>query len=117
MKRFKAAFNGISTTFKSEQNMKVHFVATIIVIICGILLNISAIEWSLLILSIGTVFAAEIFNTAIEWISNFIEPNHNQKIGAIKDAAAGGVLVLTFSATLIGLIIFIPKITILLMAL
>lgn len=110
MKRFRDAFNGIVIVFKSERNMKIHVVAAITIIGLGFLYKISLTEWSMLSLSIGLVIATEIFNTAIEWVSNFIEPNYNKKIGAIKDASAGAVLIITIASIIIGLIVFIPKI-------
>lgn len=113
MKRFSDAFNGIVSALKSQKNMKIHIVAAILVIGCGFFFNISTTEWSILILTIGLVIAAEIFNTAIEWICDFIEPNHNKKIGLIKDAAAGAVLILSIAAAIVGLLIFIPKLNLL----
>ena len=110
MKRFSDAFNGIFHAIKSQKNMKIHITAAIVVISCGFFFKVSPIEWSILIITIGLVIAAEIFNTAIEWFCDFVEPNHHEKIGLIKDAAAGAVLVLSIAAFAVGLIIFLPKI-------
>ena len=62
------------------------------------------------IFSIGFVFVAEILNTAIENIADFISPGKNDKIKKIKDLAAAGVLISALTAFSIALIIFIPKI-------
>lgn len=110
MKRFADAFNGIVSALKSQKNMKIHIAAAIVVISCGFFFNITLVEWCVLIIAIALVIAAEIFNTAIEWICDFIEPSYNKKIGLIKDAAAGAVLVLSIAAFAVGLIIFLPKI-------
>jgi len=110
MKRFNDAFNGIICSIKSQKNIKIHIAAAIVVIGCGFFFKVSTAEWAILILTIGLVIAAEIFNTAIEWLCDFIEPNHHEKIGLIKDVAAGAVLVLCTAAFIIGLIIFLPKI-------
>lgn len=110
MKRFVDAFNGIFHAIKSQKNMKIHIAATIVVISCGFFFNVTLIEWCILIIAIALVIAAEIFNTAIEWFCDFVEPNHNKKIGLIKDAAAGAVLVLSIAAFAVGLLIFLPKI-------
>ena len=82
----------------------------LIVIILGIVLHVSAVEWAILTLCIGVVIALEIVNTAIEHIANFICPEHNLKIKIIKDLAAAAVLVGAVSALIIGLLIFTPKI-------
>jgi diacylglycerol kinase len=110
MKRFADAFNGIVCSVKSQKNMKIHIAAAIVVIGCGFFFKVSNTEWSILIITIGLVLSAEIFNTAIELLCDFIEPNHDKKIGLVKDAAAGAVLVLSVAAFLVGLIILLPKI-------
>ena len=66
-------------------------------------------EWIIIALTVGIVLAAEAFNTAIEQMANFIQPNQDKKIEHIKDLAAGGVLITAFSALIVGLIIFLPK--------
>jgi diacylglycerol kinase len=66
-------------------------------------------EWVMVILTIGIVLAAEAFNTAIEQIANFIQPDQDKRIEYIKDMAAGGVLITAIAAFIVGLIIFLPK--------
>ena len=56
------------------------------------------------------VFAAELFNTAIEQLADVIDPEYNPKIKAIKDLAAGGVLITALGAAIIGIILFGPRI-------
>ncbi|MCB0402452.1 MAG: diacylglycerol kinase family protein, partial [Flavobacteriales bacterium] len=81
----------------------------LLVVLAGWLFRVSDTEWMILLLCIATVIAAELFNTAIENLCDMVEPNYNKKIGFIKDAAAGAVLIVTIAAVIIGLIIFIPK--------
>lgn len=103
------AFKGIATAFK-EPNFKIHLIACITVIIAGFVFNISNIEWSIVIVCIGLVFAAEILNTAIEEIVDYISPERNIKAGIIKDLAAAMVLIISIASLIVGLIIFLPKI-------
>lgn len=110
MKTFINAFNGIFAAFKTEKNLKVHLIATIIVTALGFYYHLTITEWCIIVMAIGLVFAAEIFNTAIELLADFVEPNHDKKIGLIKDVAAGAVLILAITAFIIALLIFIPKI-------
>jgi len=110
MKKFKDAFNGIFVAFKSQQNIKIHFFISIIVFGMGIFFQLKTFEWSLILLCIGLVMAAEIFNTAIEKLCDFVEPHHHKKIGIIKDFSAGAVLVLAIISAIIGIVIFLPKI-------
>lgn len=113
---FKFAFRGIILLFKNEHNSWIHLFLSILAIGLGFYFEISKLEWIGVIVSIGIVLAAEIFNTAIEQIANFIQPNQDGKIAQIKDLAAGGVLITAITAFVVGLIIFLPKIITLLSA-
>lgn len=107
---FKYAFEGIITGFKQEQNMKIHVAIMLLVIILGVVLKISALEWIICIILFGVVISAELFNTAIEQTVNIAMPEINEKAKIAKDVSAGAVLVTAISAAIIGLIIFVPKI-------
>ena len=106
---FRYAFSGIWYMFKNESNTKVHLIATVMVFFFGVLLRIAAIEWLLLLFAIMSVIVAEIFNSALELLCDFITEERNLKIKIIKDLGAGGVLLSAIFATVIGLIIFLPK--------
>lgn len=108
IKSFRPAFNGILITF-TEPNFKFHIVASILVIVGGLILHVSTIEWCLLVGSIGFVLTIEILNTAIEHIMNFVHPGFEERVGEIKDVAAAGVLISSITAFIVGSIIFIPK--------
>lgn len=109
LRSFSYAFNGIKDLFSSEQNMFIHLLATFIVIVLGFVFHISSIEWAILILAIGFVWAAEIFNTAIEKIMDFISVEKKPQIKFIKDVSAAAVLVSAVIALAAGCLIFIPK--------
>lgn len=106
---FKYAFSGIITSFKTERNMKIHTLITVLVIIMGILLKISKTEWIICIFAISMVISAELFNTAIETIVDMITTEKNEKARIAKDISAGAVLMTAMGAAIVGLIIFIPK--------
>ncbi|MDA3911610.1 MAG: diacylglycerol kinase family protein [Bacteroidales bacterium] len=107
---FKYAFNGLIILFKDEHNALIHLFATICVIIAGFLFEISSFEWIVVIFAIGFVWTAEILNTAIENMADFIFPEKHEKIKRIKDLSAAAVLISAITALIIGLIIFIPEI-------
>lgn len=107
---FKYAFKGIVSSIKSERNMKIHFTMMILVIIAGILLNISMWEWITCFILFGLVISLEMINTAIEIVVDMISPEYNLKAGHVKDIAAGAVLVNAIVAFIVGLLIFLPKI-------
>lgn len=102
------AFNGILLTF-TEPNFRFHLAIAFLVTVGGLLLHISKTEWCLLILSIGLVISAEIFNTAIEHIMNFIHPAFDIRVGRVKDLSAAAVLISSIAAALVGIFIFAPK--------
>lgn len=107
---FKYAFEGINTALKEEKNMKIHIIIMILVIILGIVLKISRIEWIICIILFGFVISLELVNTAIESTVDIITQEKNPKAKIAKDVAAGAVLISSITAAIIGLIIFVPKI-------
>ena len=99
------AFNGIRLAFK-DNHMKVHAVATIVVVGAGLFFDITQTEWMISFILFGLVISLEIINTAIEHFVDLVEPNFNPKAGAIKDLAAGAVLVSSIVAVVCGVLIF-----------
>lgn len=107
---FKYAGTGIFTSLSQEKNMKIHFIAMIVVIVLGIVLKISSLEWIACVILFAGVIGSEMFNTAIETVVDMVMPYKNDKAKIAKDVAAGGVLVWAIASVIIGGIIFIPKI-------
>ena len=105
---FRFAFRGLYIYITSGGNVSIHLLASVVVIVLGFWLEVSLKQWAFLLLSIGMVHAAEAFNTAIEEIVNFISPQQHPLAGKIKDLAAGAVLILSITASIIGIIIFAP---------
>lgn len=107
---FKYAIEGIIASFKTERNMKLHVLAMIVVIILGIILKLSEFEWTICIILFAIVIAGELFNTAIETTVDIAMPQKNEKAKLAKDISAGAVLIIAIASSIIGAIIFIPKI-------
>lgn len=110
IKSFTYAFAGLKVLFGNEHNSWIHAVAAICVIAAGFLFRISYVEWMAVIVVIGMVFSAEIFNSALERIANFIQPERDDRIRDIKDLGAAAVLASAIAAAAIGIMIFLPKI-------
>ena len=106
---FKYAAQGIKSAFKTEQNLKIHFIITAIAIILGIILKISFTEWAICFLLFGFVITAELLNTAIEVTVDLAMPEINEKAKLAKDIAAGAVLISAVTSIFVGLTIFLPK--------
>ncbi len=111
LKSFKYAVNGLSILIREEHNARIHLFAALVVVVAGFFFNVSKVEWIAIILAIGSVIALEIINSTIENIADFISPEKHEKIKKIKDLSAAGVLVSALAAMIIGMIIFIPKIS------
>ena len=85
---------------------------SLLVIILSSLLNITKVEWLIILICIGMVLGMEVINTAIEEIVNFISPEYHLNAGRIKDLAAAAVLIVSIVAFIIALIIFLPYLSI-----
>jgi len=107
---FGYAIKGMFLVLKDQQNMRIHAVAIVVVTIAGIFLDLTAIEWSLIALCIGSVISIEMINTAIELLVDLVSPEFNEKAGKIKDIAAGAVLFTAIVATVVAVYIFGNKI-------
>jgi diacylglycerol kinase (ATP) len=103
---FAFAWNGIKTAFSEQQNVRFHFVATVVTVAAGIYFDITAGEWLALILIIALVIVTELINTAIEGLVDLVSPQRNPLAGKIKDIAAGAVLISALAAIVTGTIIF-----------
>lgn len=106
----KNALNGIIYIIKNEMNIKIELLITVIVIIAGVVFKISILEWEILILTIGFVIFAEILNSVIEKIVDFITEDYNEKAKIIKDMSAGFVTINSLVSVIIGILMFLPKI-------
>ena len=107
---FKYAFNGIKTLFKTEVHGKFHILFALFVVAASVFFDISTVEWCMVIICIAMVVAAEAFNSAIEALTDLASPEYHPLAGKAKDLAAGGVLICSIGALVIGFIIFLPKV-------
>lgn len=110
LKSFVYAFRGIGLLVRNEHNARIHLVAAVAVVATGFLLGITASEWTVIVLVIGAVLAAEAFNSALEALCDLVSPGYHESIKKAKDLAAGAVLLVAIAAAVIGSVIFIPRI-------
>ena len=104
------AANGITEMLKSQHNAWIHLLAAMAVSFIAFLLQISTLEWCLLILSIMAVWVSETLNTAFEFLCDVVSPELHPLVKKSKDVAAGAVLLSAAGAVIIGSIIFTPYI-------
>ncbi len=110
IRSFKYPISGLRYAFKNEQNLDVHVLATVVVVILGFFLKISYFEWLTVLIIIGLVIATELINTAFEALVDLVSPEYHPLAKVVKDTAAAAVLVFAITAVIIGIIIFGPKI-------
>lgn len=107
---FRFALRGLVRVLASQHNAWIHAVVSAAVVALGLLLGVARLEWALLALAIGLVWAAEALNTAIETLSDRISQQRDPWIESAKDAAAGGVLAASLAAAAAGVCVLGPRI-------
>lgn len=108
---FSFAFQGIKTFYCDAPHATIHTIFALLAILLGIVFNISRNEWLTICVVIGFVFALEMVNTALEKLADYACGNEmHPRIKAVKDIAAGAVLVAAITSVVVAIFIYIPKV-------
>src|SRR5437870_1567057 len=110
IKSFEYAFKGLVYSIRTQHNLWIHLIATILLLWAGVHYKLNVTEWCIILLCIGLVLSTEIINSSIESLTDIVSPEYDQFAGKVKDMAAGGVLLAAIISAVIGCIIFVPKI-------
>lgn len=102
------ACNGLYLFFRRERNGQIQGTIAVLVVVAGLALGISRLEWVVLLLCIAVVISLEMLNSSIERICNMYTTDFHPAIKIIKDLAAAAVLWSALAALVIGLIVFVP---------
>ena len=108
---FNSAIEGFIYVFKSQRNMRLHFLIGLSVLILGIVLNFSYLELIVLCLTIAFVLFTEMFNTAIEHTIDLVKEEFHPLARIVKDISAGAVLLSAISAVIVGYILFATRLS------
>jgi len=108
------ALRGIRIMLASQHNAWIHAMATLVVVVAGLVLGLSWAEWCWIVLAVVAVWTAEALNTAFEFLTDVASPNFHPIAGKAKDVAAGAVLLAAVGAVIIGTLVFGPKVWVLL---
>lgn len=106
---FVFASEGVVHVLRTQRNMRVHLLISLLIVALGWWLDLSNVEWAILALTMGVVFAAEMMNTVVESAVDLASPGPHPLAKVAKDVAAGAVLVLAAFATVVGALIFLPR--------
>lgn len=110
LRSVKFALKGVKLLITTEDSIKTQVFFAILITIIGFYFSISINEWMFQIIAIALVLVAEALNTAIEKLADFMHPDYDEKIGFIKDVAAGAPAFAALFSMIIGSIIYLPKI-------
>lgn len=108
---FKHASQGVKLGWQ-ERNMKIHVTMAGLVIVSGLIMGLDKFSWFIILILIGSVISAELFNTAIEDLANLLRDEERLGYKTTKqarDLAAGAVFVVSIVAAIIGSIIFLNR--------
>ncbi|PQO30829.1 diacylglycerol kinase [Blastopirellula marina] len=109
--KFRDAFRGIYIGVRAQSSFVVHLITAAVVVGLAAYLRVDVIRWSLLLLCIALVLAAELFNSAIEWLAKAIDHAENEHLRNALDVASGAVLVTSIGAAIVGGLIFLERLT------
>jgi|AMWB02.1.fsa_nt_gi diacylglycerol kinase len=102
------AFNGLISLVRHEKNARYHLAATFLVILLASFLHLSIVDWALLLGVIFLVWIAELFNTTLEYLYDFVKPDFDPIVKMGKDMSAAAVLLTAALSVIVGLLILGP---------
>jgi diacylglycerol kinase (ATP) len=100
------AFEGIIHVLRTQRNMRIHFLAAVIVLVTAFAIGVSKRELIALLLAIAFVFIAEMINSALEQAIDVATTSFDPLAKLAKVIAAGAVLIATVNAVALGYLVF-----------
>ncbi len=112
---FKYAWSGLSYTFSTQRNFRIHTVMGSVALSFGLILQLQPVELAVIALTSGLVLVMELLNTALEAVVDLtVERTYHELAKIAKDCAAASVLVSALAAVIIAAFLIIPPLIILL---
>ena len=108
LRSFGYALEGWWHVLRTQGNAWVHAGISSAVLVVGFWLRLSLQEWAIIVLTLALVWAAESFNTALEALTDLVNPNRHHLAKTIKDVGAGAVLICAAAAVIVGILILGP---------
>jgi len=110
IKSFGYAFEGLIYLIKTQPNFRIDMVCAFVASVAALLLHFTMAEWGVLFVVIGLVVSAEAFNTAIERAVDCATKEFNETAKQAKDTAAAAVMIMSMTAVLVGVVLYVSKI-------
>lgn len=105
---FRYALEGLKYTLVSQRNMRIHYIAALIVLLLSLYLPLRKVEVLILFVCILLVIVAELINTAVEAVIDLVTEEFHPLAKVAKDVAAGAVLLCSGMAVVVGVSVFYP---------
>ncbi len=96
------ALEGIATGWRREASFRTQAGVGVLALVALLVLRPGPIWWAMIALVCGLILAFELLNAALEGVVDLLHPAIHPEVKAIKDMAAGAVLLLSFAALAIG---------------
>ncbi len=104
-----AALRGIGACICAERHMRIHLAATVLTLAASVFFDWTALHYAALLIVCALVMAAELVNSAVERLIDAQSPYFSPRAGAIKDIAAGAVLLCAIFAVGVGGCLFAQR--------
>jgi len=108
--KFRDAFRGVRSGTRGQSSFQVHLAVAAVTIAAATFLHCDLPQWCILLLCIGGVLTAEMFNSALEHFAKVIDKEHNPELGEALDTASAAVLFASLGAAVVGGIIFVSRV-------
>lgn len=108
LKKFRHAFTGLHVAVTTDNSFKAHLLFSALAVGLALWLGPDLTGWAMVILAIGLVFVAELFNTAIEYLVRMFTNEYHELAEKLLDISAGAVLFAAITALLLAALVFLP---------
>ncbi len=106
----KYSIDGLVNAYQNEQSLWLHAMCTTLIVVLGFILQISFIQWAIIVIALVIVLAVELLNTAIEATVDLITKEIHPLAKVAKDCGSAAAFVSSIMVFIICCFIFIPKI-------
>jgi diacylglycerol kinase len=111
--KFRDAFRGVGLGVRGQSSFRVHFFFAAAVIVAAAVMRVSLVEWCVLVLAIAVVLAAEMVNSALEFLARAITDEHDPRVAHALDVGSAAVLVAAVGAVIAGSLVFLYRLGVL----
>ena len=102
--------DGLIYFFRYERSAIIYLIASVLCIGSGMILQMSLMEWIVILFILLTILALELVNTAIESICDLVCPEQHPLVKVAKDCGSAATGVLSLFAWIVATIIYFPKV-------